>query len=579
MDVKDILPPGVTFVDGSADQGACVSGICQLGDAPVNVGDPITIQITGTVGSDVLPGSLTNTTEAFSDTPDPGQYPNSDSDTFNVTILDDVTVTKVDLKDPVAPTEGLLYEIVVSNNGPSDSQNVVVSDTLDPNVTFSSASLGCLHDGSPSGGVVTCSVATLPAGESRTFLIGVTVNDVDVAQVPTLTNNVSAVSDTDQTPASDSETTTVETPIGPVSDLSISKDDQSEPVLAGENVTYDITVTNNGPSVATNVRVLELVPAGTTALSLTASNPDADDEDCSLGGSCYLGTMQVGTVATITVVLQVNPDFQGSSLTNTASVSADQADDDPSDNIASDDTAITTEADLSIEKVDLTDPVYAGDVLLYQISISNSGPSDAQAVVVTDTVPTNTTFSGASPECSLSSGDVVCSLPSLAAGASRSFWVEVRVNEDVPDGNLISNTATVDSDTEDPIGGDNTDFTSTTVYQPDLNPTDLVISKDSSPDPVTAGENLTYNLTVTNNGPAVASNVLVVDALPSGVTFVSADASQGICNSGVTCDLGDLAVSASATITIVVSVDSDQVDEYHQPGTRLRFQPGSGPGQ
>ncbi len=379
--------------------------------------------------------------------------------------------------------------------------------------------------------------------------------------MPTLTNNVSAVSDTDQTPDTDSETTTVETPIGPVSDLSISKDDQSEPVLAGENVTYDITVTNNGPSVATNVRVLELVPAGTTALSLTASNPDADDEDCSLGGSCYLGTMQVGTVATITVVLQVNPDFQGSSLTNTASVSADQADDDPSDNIASDDTAITTEADLSIEKVDLTDPVIAGEVLLYQIQVTNNGPSDAQNVVISDTIPTESVFVGASPGCSeISTGLVECTFPVIPAGHSESVLLEVRVNAGTPDGTTIYNNASVSSDTDDPDDGNNTTVpTETIANQDNDNPTDLVISKQASSDPVTAGENLTYYLTVTNNGPAVASNVQVVDALPSGVTLVSADASQGICNNGITCDLGDLAVSASAYITIVVTVDSDQL--------------------
>ena len=51
---------------------------------------------------------------------------------------------KVALSDPVGPTAGLLYELQVSNAGPSDAQNVVVTDTLDANVTFVSASAGCV---------------------------------------------------------------------------------------------------------------------------------------------------------------------------------------------------------------------------------------------------------------------------------------------------------------------------------------------------------------------------------------------------------------------------------------------------
>ena len=73
---------------------------------------------------------------------------------------------------------------------------------------------------------------------------------------------------------------------------------------------------------------------------------------------------------------------------------------------------------------------------------------------------------------------------------------------------------------------------------------------------MTAGTTLTYSLLITNSGPAPATNVQVVDALPAGLTLVSATASQGVCNGGVTCDLGDVAVNATATVTIVVTVDS-----------------------
>src|SRR5262249_30205427 len=83
---------------------------------------------------------------------------------------------------------------------------------------------------------------------------------------------------------------------------------------------------------------------------------------------------------------------------------------------------------------------------------------------------------------------------------------------------------------------------------------DLIIAKTDAPDPVQAGQNLTYTITVGNNGPLPATGVTVTDTVPSGVTFVSASANQGSCTgtSTVTCALGNLGTGASAIVTITV---------------------------
>ena len=85
-------------------------------------------------------------------------------------------------------------------------------------------------------------------------------------------------------------------------------------------------------------------------------------------------------------------------------------------------------------------------------------------------------------------------------------------------------------------------------------PTDLGITKVDSSDPARVGRNLTYTITVTNNGPNPATGVAVNDALPGGLSARSTSASQGSCSgtTTVTCALGDLASGASATVTIVV---------------------------
>ena len=88
---------------------------------------------------------------------------------------------------------------------------------------------------------------------------------------------------------------------------------------------------------------------------------------------------------------------------------------------------------------------------------------------------------------------------------------------------------------------------------------DLDVIKEDGPDPVTVGRQLTYTLTVTNNGPSTATGVTLTDTLPQGVEFTSATPSQGTCIGTivVTCDLGNLAVGESSDVSIVVTVNQE----------------------
>ena len=179
---------------------------------------------------------------------------------------------------------------------------------------------------------------------------------------------------------------TADTSILGYADLTISKSQLTpDPITAGSLVTYTIRITNTGPGLARNVDVKDQLPAGMNLVSANSS----DGGVCG-GAVCQFGTLQKDDVRIITVTVRGDSAAVTGSLTNTAAAySTDESV--QANNTATRTTIITTSAALHVRKVDLIDPVNAGETLLYQIVV-NSGPSDAQNVVITDSLPVNTTW-------------------------------------------------------------------------------------------------------------------------------------------------------------------------------------------
>jgi uncharacterized repeat protein (TIGR01451 family) len=213
--------------------------------------------------------------------------------------------------------------------------------------------------------------------------------------------------------------------------------------------------------------------------------------------------------------------------------------------------------DLVISKSDGQITVRPGQALTYTLTISNISAENATNVAITDTLPLHTTFIGASNGGFKAGGVVTWPAFNLAAGASVTRRLTVQVDTPLPAGvNTISNSVTVADDGRngsDPTPGNNT---ASDVDSVDTS-TDLAINKTDAPDPSQVGNELTYSLTATNNGPSPVTGVVITDTLPGGVTFVSATPSQGppctLTGSTVTCNSGSLAVGASATVVIKVA--------------------------
>ena len=193
---------------------------------------------------------------------------------------------------------------------------------------------------------------------------------------------------------------------------------------------------------------------------------------------------------------------------------------------------------------DAPDPVQAGDNVTYSVTVTNSGSSTASNVQVRDQFPGATLVSATSSGGCTGTASVTCGLGTITAGSSASASIVVTSPTTVPAGGTIVNTAT------SPPGQSPAANESTTVVSPSLGTTITDL-----PDPVTAGNDVQYTLTVTNNGIAAVADAHVVDTLPAGTTLVEANA-PGTCTPGsgtVDCALGALAMGASAQAQIVVT--------------------------
>ncbi|MBC7084672.1 MAG: DUF11 domain-containing protein, partial [Firmicutes bacterium] len=317
------------------------------------------------------------------------------------------------------------------------------------------------------------------------------------------------------------------TTVGAVADLSVLKFAIGTPV-AGTIMHYEIQVYNAGPSVAQNVILRDFIPTWMHVVDAEVILPDVTGTvpqpcDVTEGSNalfCPLGDVAPTGSTPILVFVDVlidpaTPD--GTVLTNQVDVNiVDTYDPVTSNNSASVDVTVGTAADLAIQKVGLPEKVYAGEQIRYEITVTNNGPSDARDVVVTDVLDDQVAFELTNGDCAYDAqtGEADCGY--LPAGASKSFYVWVRVDADVEPGTTIENTAVVESDTDDPDETNN----SVTIGNYVMSKADLRIVKFGKPDgEVRAGEYLTYTIIVDNLGPSWAWGVTLEEVLRSDGQF------------------------------------------------------------
>lgn len=203
---------------------------------------------------------------------------------------------------------------------------------------------------------------------------------------------------------------------------------------------------------------------------------------------------------------------------------------------------------VSIVKTATVTTVQPGATWTYRLHVTNHGPTPAQNVVVTDTIPSVLTVNGTPAGCTLNGNQLTCNLGTMAANATRDIDVSVTVPANSACPAVIPNTGVV-SATQDTNPNDNQ---STVNVNVNCAPgADVQISK-SGPTAVNRGDQLSYSLIVKNNGPGVAQNVVVTDPVPTGLTFVSASDNRCSHQNGVvTCNIGTMQNQEQFSIGLV----------------------------
>lgn len=182
----------------------------------------------------------------------------------------------------------------------------------------------------------------------------------------------------------------------------------------------------------------------------------------------------------------------------------------------------------------------------YTMKVTNNGPDPATGVVINDPLPAGLTFVSSS-DCTSA---MVCSIGSLAVGASRTVTAEVKATYAVA-GTVVVNTAVVTGNEFETNLDNNKDTVKTKV----LGEPDVKITKTAMPANARPGDIVTYRLKAENVGTAIAENVVVTDTLPIGVSFVSADAPCVESAGNISCELGSMAPGDVIVKEVKVKVD------------------------
>ena len=545
LDVEDVLPAGLSYTAASATANPAtgfsetsVAAGPGTGETTVHwaiaslaAKEKVTITVPVAVGKNVAKETtLTNSASVTSDElPDPVK----DEGSLVVGAEADMSIEKTGAATYTAGNE-YTWQLRVRNLGPSDAQNVVVTDPLPAGTTFVSADTPCAAE----SGEVKCALGLAEAGFDKTYAVTV---KVDPSTETSPLNNTATVESDTADPEPNNDKSTFGPNPSPLADIWVEKSVDQETILRKHEATFTMVVGNDGPSTARDVELKDVLPAGLEFVS-------TEEPPCAQAGgtvTCSFGDMIPGAKATVEVTVKgtVNGEHDNKATVETPTP-------EPTVHKPNEDEAtviVGPVADLAIEK---TGPatVAADGQLTWTLKATNNGEDPATEVTITDPLPAGVVFSAADTGCTEAGGTVTCAVGDLAVGESTERQVTVTVPRALADTSVV-NAAKVKGKEGDDEPANDEDSAETTVGPS----TDLSIAK-TGPNRVNANGTVTWTLAINNAGPSTATGVKVADQLPAGVELVSATPTQGSCGGALECQLGTLPSGGSAQIQVVAHV-------------------------
>ena len=521
--VTDKLPAGLIYNGHKAEIGNYdpESGVWIVGD--LANGESKVLEISTIVN--ITNKTIVNVANVTSDTP--GNRTNGTNNTTSFGDIADLEVIK--LVSNATPKKGdvITWTIIVTNHGPDKAIGVNVTDELPAGLIYNGhdAESG-LYD--PSRGIWI--IGDMASGDSYKLFIR-TIVDISNGTIENIAVANSSTPDNNTDNNKGNNTTTVNDD----ADLEIVKVVSNKNPKYGETITWTITVTNNGPSDAKNVKVTDKLPAG---LIFNGANGNYNKDT----GEWIVGDLANGKSASLVITTIVN--ITNTTIRNVANVTSDTPDSNKTNNNANNTTDVDPKADLVVVKEVSNKNPHKGDVITWIITVTNNGPDTAVNAKVTDKLPSGLIYQRADGNYNPTTG--VWTVGDLANGESRRLIITTLV--DVTNA-TIENIATPTSDTP----GNNTPGNNTTDVPPEA---DLEIIKQVSNKTASKGDIITWTIVVTNNGPDAASNVYVNDALPAGLVYNAHTATKGLFDSNsLTWYIKTLVNGESATLTIKTLVN------------------------
>lgn len=577
------VPANTTFVSMAAPAGwSCITpGAGATGNVvctDVNLGAVTSGTFTlvvkvnsGTANGTVIADSVTASSSAAD--------PNSANNTATVNTVvgatagGELTVTNVASPNPVQAGSQITYTQVVTNTGSAAATTATFTEGTPLNTTFVSIVTPAGWSCTPVPPPVSCQNASVAAGSSGTFTVVYTVT-AGTASGTTITDTAT-VNAANQGFGAYSATATDVVATAIQADLALTTAATPPSVFAGNNITYTQTITNNGPAASTGVSFTEATPTNTTFQSVSAPagwTCTAPAVGATGNVNCTDPTaLAAGTAADIIVVVNVPATTAAGTITANSSVTATTGDPTSANNSTTVATPLTVACDLSVTNSGTPSPVTAGGTITYTQVVTNSGPSNCSTGTFSEATPGNTAFvsvavvnSGGVTWTCPPSAPVACTSPTVPPGSTGTITAIYTVAGGTAAGTIISDTATVATTSRDTNPNNNSATVNIAVAS--ATQADLSVTNSASPNPVTAGNNITYTQSVTNAGPAAAVTVSFTDPVPANTTALTLTGPAGwTCSTGTTppsCTIASLAANTTANFTYTVKVTTNAT-----PGT------------